>query len=241
MILLIAKIRCAHPGYDIIKQRMTYTDLATLLMFGLVLRRSSYILRTPSADMRQFRVDPSNRTLNCSRDIDVEKRSVLSVHGRNLASGESLVPSAVNLILCFGIAKLRRRCIEWRIAIDRVPMLASCEAFTVDVAEAGCCQGTLGPAAADGCKMPFYALGCSVAVELCTYIDKSLNGCDVDVVDSTEVENNGTKNGSVVVGVGLLSAPWTWVVPWAVTNLGITIQCGRASNGVRVRPCSPVG
>jgi hypothetical protein len=87
-------------------------------------------------------------------------------------------------------------------------MLARGEAFAINVAEARGCQRTLGPTAVDGGEVPFYRLGCGVTIELCTYVDETLDGCYVDVVDCAEVEDYGSQNGSIVVVVDLLSPTW---------------------------------
>jgi hypothetical protein len=125
-------------------------------------------------------------------------------------------------------------------------VLAYGEALTVDVSEARSRQSTLGPAAVDGGEVPFYRLG------LRAYVDEALDGCNVDVVDCTEIQDYGTKCGSVVINVDLLAAAWalstmsvvanaplppeklTRIIPWSITKLSIVVQCCGAGDGLRM-------
>jgi hypothetical protein len=155
--------------------------------------------------LRKLPIDTGNSALHRRRNIDMKEWPILPMHSCNL---HALIPiNSADLILCFRVMQLRSHSIvEGCIAVHWVPVLARGKALTINVSEARGCQGSLGPAAVDGSEMPFYRLGCGVAVELCAYVDESLDRCYIDVVDCAEIEDNGSENGSVVVEVDLLSA-----------------------------------
>src|SRR5688572_23463401 len=127
----------------------------------------------------------------------------------------------MDLILHFRVMDLGSISLEWSVAVDWVPVSASCEAITIKVAKAGGRQSALGPAAVDGGKVPFYMLWSCISVELGPDVDETLNGCDINVVDCTEVQDNGTENRPVVLCANLLTTAWARVVPGAVTDLSI--------------------
>ncbi len=64
--------------------------------------------------------------------------------------------------------------------------------------------------------MPIYFVRGGVAVKLVADIDEVLDGCDVDVVDGREVEDDGFEGGFVgFVWRGAATA-WAWVVPGTI-------------------------
>jgi len=83
--------------------------------------------------------------------------------------------NSTNLILRLLVVQFRARVIKRCKAVHWVPMLACGETFAVDVSETSGCQGALGPATVDGGEVPFYCLGCGVAVELGADVDKPLD------------------------------------------------------------------
>lgn len=64
-------------------------------------------------------------------------------------------------------------------------------------AEAGRGEGAFGPAVVDAGEVPVHRVRGDVAVELVADVDEVLDGCDVDVVDRGEVEDDGFEGGFV--------------------------------------------
>lgn len=66
--------------------------------------------------------------------------------------------------------------------------------------------------------MPVYGVWGGVAVELIADVDEVLDGCDVDVVDGGEVEDDGFEGGLVGLDGNGFAAARTGVVPGAVLS-----------------------
>lgn len=114
----------------------------------------------------------------------------------------------MDIILRLRIVQLGFWSLKRGVAVDRVPVLARSKALAVNVSEARGCQRALGPAAVDGGKMPLDGFGRGVAVELGADVDETLDRGYVDVIDGTEVEDDGAEDGPVVVVVDLLATSW---------------------------------
>lgn len=99
---------------------------------------------------------------------------------------------------------------------ERLPAFNGTIARWGGIAEAGRCQGTLGPSVVDAGNMPVDFVGGGVTVELVANIDEVLDGGNVDVVDRGEVEDNGSQWRTIgVIRFGLASAR-SRVIPRAV-------------------------
>jgi hypothetical protein len=142
-------------------------------MFRRKLRLPS-LMQTPRADLLQLPINTSNSALHRRRNINMKERPVLPMYSRDLNA--LILINSTDLILCFWVMQLRSRSIvKGCIAVHWVPVLARGKALTIDVSEACSRQGTLGPAAVDGGEVPFYRLGRGMSVELCAYVDETLD------------------------------------------------------------------
>ena len=83
-------------------------------------------------------------------------------------------------------------------------------------AEAGGGEGPFGPAVVDAGEVPVDRVRGGVAVELVADVDEVLHGCDVDVVDGGEVEDDGFEGGIVGFDGDGFAATRAGVVPGAV-------------------------
>ena len=86
------------------------------------------------------------------------------------------------------------------------------------VAETGRGEGPFGPAVVDAGEVPVHRVRGGVAVELIADVDEVLDGCDVNVVDGGQVEDDGFKSWLVGFdGYGSTTAR-SGVVPGAILN-----------------------
>lgn len=84
--------------------------------------------------------------------------------------------------------------------------------------EASSSQSTLGPSVLDIGEVPVDDLRSSELVKLVANINQSLNGSNVDVVDTGEIEDDSLQNGSLIV-LNSLDVAGLSVVPGTVTKL----------------------
>ena len=85
-------------------------------------------------------------------------------------------------------------------------------------AEAGGGEGAFGPAVVDAGEVPVHRVRGGVAVELVADVDEVLDGCDVDVVDRGEVEDDGFEGGFVGLDGDGSAAARARVVPGPILN-----------------------
>lgn len=83
------------------------------------------------------------------------------------------------------------------------------------VAEAGSSKSTLSPAVVDVGKVPVDDLGSGELVKLVANVDETLNGGDINIVDTGEVEYDGLEDGSGVID-DLLDVAGLAVVPGTI-------------------------
>ena len=93
--------------------------------------------------------------------------------------------------------------------------------------EAGGSEGSFGPAIVDAGDMPVHRVRGGVAVQLVADVDEVLDGCDVDIVDGGEVEDDGFESGFIGFdGEGFATAR-ARVVPRAILGCGsVNATCG---------------
>ena len=77
-------------------------------------------------------------------------------------------------------------------------------------------KGSFGPAVVDAGEMPVHGVRGRVAAELVADVDEVLHGCDVDVVDGGEIENDGFEGGLVGFDGDRFAAARARVIPGAV-------------------------
>lgn len=84
------------------------------------------------------------------------------------------------------------------------------------ITEAGSDQSTFSPSIVDASNVPVNPVGRCVAVELIADIDQNLNGCDVDIVDRREIEDDGLERGTFGMVLLRFTTSRTRVVPWTI-------------------------
>ena len=115
-----------------------------------------------------------------------------------------------------------------RYAEDGLPTLIDGRvAFRGGKSEAGGGEGSFGPAVVDAGDMPVYRVRGGVAVQLVADVDEMLDGCDVDIVDGGEVEDDGFEGGFIGFDGEGFAAARARVVPWAILSCGsVNAICG---------------
>lgn len=131
-------------------------------------------------------------------------------------------PLAYQLLLVLVVLCGRRGTVhpaDFRHAEDGLPALKGRRvALRGGEAEAGGGKGSFGPAVVDAGKMPVYGVRGGVAVKLVADVNEVLHGCDVDIVDGGEVEDDGFEGGSVGFDGDGFAAARARVVPRAVLD-----------------------
>lgn len=82
--------------------------------------------------------------------------------------------------------------------------------------EAGSDQSTFRPSIVDASNVPVNLVGRCVAIELVADIDQDLNGCDVDIVDRREIEDDGLERGAIGMVDLRSTTSRTRVIPWTI-------------------------
>lgn len=105
---------------------------------------------------------------------------------------------------------------DFRDTEQGLPPLNDATAGWCGITEAGRDQSTFGPSIVDASNVPVNSVGRCVAVELVSDIDQDLNGCDVDIVDRREIEDDGLERGTFGMVFWRLTTSRTRVVPWTI-------------------------
>lgn len=89
--------------------------------------------------------------------------------------------------------------------------------------------------------MPVYGVRGSVAVELVADVDEMLDGCDVDIIDGGEVEDDGFEGGLLGFDGDGFAAARARVVPRAILNYVLVEITGKRGKraGERERGLTP--
>lgn len=106
-------------------------------------------------------------------------------------------------------------------------------------AEAGGGEGAFGPAVVDAGEVPVHRVRGGVAVELVADVDEVLDGCDVDVVDRGEVEDDGFEGGFVGLDGDGSAAARARVVPGPILNRVLVDAVGVWGMGFGRRELTP--
>lgn len=174
-------------------------------------------------------------TLDCSGDINVEVRPVDAMDSRNLVTAQdggcaALLLNTIFFVFADGLLLWSGgSSINLCNTEDGLDRLSRRMVVVGLVSETSDGESTLGPAVVDGGKVPFDDGRVGILVELVGKINETLDGSNIDIVDRGEIENDGTEDRTVVFGIDDGTTAWSWVIPWAVTNLGVVVDTGAAS------------